>query len=632
MNLRRTTILAGAILIVASLIDLSVAAIPALRVLRSLQVGSVWSSVSFFLVGIGVLALREATDRARIVARACAIMLTLVAVGPAMIVTGPEQNLAFPAAFLAAAAAMSALTLTTYQRIGATFSAAISVAVGFVGLALLTVHLLGLERSEGELSAALRTAILFFLTGAGLLYTARAELHRHAVRRNTALLDPLLGLVTGTCLGLVVFSTLVIFGFLERGSQELSRLAEINRIHDVLRSTEVTFEELENSAEAELSPNHDSAFVPFSRVAKRTQDLLHKIRLLPLSSDERTASLDLIAHGNMELTQLQSAVALLRNGRPSAAAQALVNFRGTGTRALISNEISGLKVALQKEAEGTVRRQNQRRRAGLTVFGLAGVTMAALLGGIHWTVHRHGSARQRGEVALRRQNDSLRGFAHTVAHDLRAPLRGIAGYTAELASSAAKFDERGRHCLSQINAAAQNLERLIGDTLEYAKLDSETPKMSPVVLPTLVASLLHQRAPEIQRHGTQIDTHFGIVTVNSWERGLAQVIGNLLDNAIKYSRNAQPPRLRIETAQTPLAWRFVIYDNGVGFDMKYHDRIFGLFQRLVTQNEFEGTGAGLAIVRKITDRLGGSVSAESRVGGGATFLVELPLAVSAELV
>src|SRR4051794_11703039 len=99
MNLQRTIILAGAILIVVSLIDLAVAAFPALHPLGSLQLGSVWWSVSFFLTGVGVLSLRQAMDRARIVARACAIMLTLVAVGPAMIVAGPVQDLVFPATF-----------------------------------------------------------------------------------------------------------------------------------------------------------------------------------------------------------------------------------------------------------------------------------------------------------------------------------------------------------------------------------------------------------------------------------------------------------------------------------------------------------------------------------------------------
>lgn len=297
----------------------------------------------------------------------------------------------------------------------------------------------------------------------------------------------------------------------------------------------------------------------------------------------------------------------------------------------LAGEISKLDSALATEALAEVRDRAQRRRNTTLVLSAAGLSIAVLLGAVHLLFLRDSVSRQRSEAALRRHNETLKSFAHSVAHDLRAPLRGIAGYATELESQAEFADARGRHCISQINTAAQNLERLIGDTLDYAQLDAETPHLTTIVLPSLIASLLQQRAPEIRHHGTIVDTHFGIVTVTSWERGLVQLIGNLLDNAIKYSRHAHPPRLRIETAQTPLCWRIMIYDNGVGFDMKYHDRIFGLFKRLVTTEEFEGTGAGLAIVRKITDRLGGTVCAEGRPGGGATFLVELPRVISSEL-
>ena len=92
---------------------------------------------------------------------------------------------------------------------------------------------------------------------------------------------------------------------------------------------------------------------------------------------------------------------------------------------------------------------------------------------------------------MRRHNETLKSFAHTIAHDLRAPLRGIAGYAAELDSQARSVDARGRHCISQINTAAQNLERMIGDTLDYAQLDAETLNLSTISLPILVATLLH---------------------------------------------------------------------------------------------------------------------------------------------
>ena len=99
---------------------------------------------------------------------------------------------------------------------------------------------------------------------------------------------------------------------------------------------------------------------------------------------------------------------------------------------------------------------------------------------------------------------------------------------------------------------------------------------------------------------------------------------NLIDNAIKYSRQSKPPRLIISAAVADGRCCITVADNGIGFDMKYHDRIFGLFNRLVRPDEFEGTGVGLAIVKKLIGKLGGTVRAEAKVGEGATFFVELP--------
>jgi light-regulated signal transduction histidine kinase (bacteriophytochrome) len=113
-------------------------------------------------------------------------------------------------------------------------------------------------------------------------------------------------------------------------------------------------------------------------------------------------------------------------------------------------------------------------------------------------------------------------------------------------------------------------------------------------------------------------------TVRTWERGLLSVLTNLIDNGIKYSRKASPPRLRIAAETLDRTWRLTVNDNGIGFDMKYHDRIFGLFNRLVRMEEFEGTGAGLAIVKKVLDKVGGTVRAESSPGAGATFIVDIP--------
>jgi signal transduction histidine kinase len=115
-----------------------------------------------------------------------------------------------------------------------------------------------------------------------------------------------------------------------------------------------------------------------------------------------------------------------------------------------------------------------------------------------------------------------------------------------------------------------------------------------------------------------------LANVHTWERGVFQVLTNLVDNALKYSRDAKPPRIEITTQELADTFRLMISDNGIGFDMKYHDRIFGLFNRLVRQEEFEGTGAGLAISKKVVEKLSGKIWAESKLGSGAKFFVELP--------
>jgi PAS domain S-box-containing protein len=226
---------------------------------------------------------------------------------------------------------------------------------------------------------------------------------------------------------------------------------------------------------------------------------------------------------------------------------------------------------------------------------------------------------------LAARNQELKEFAYTVSHDLKAPLRGIAGYANELARKhQAGLGERARFCLAQILAASTNLDRLIEDLLHYSRLDAETPSLSEVDLRRLIEAVLRDRQLAINEQHVEVSVEVPFGTLRSWERGLVQVLTNLIDNAIKYSRHANPPRLRISAAELEQEWRLAVSDNGIGFEMRYHDRIFGLFNRLVRMEDYEGTGAGLAIVKKVLDKQGGRIWAESVPGRGSTFFVALP--------
>jgi len=226
---------------------------------------------------------------------------------------------------------------------------------------------------------------------------------------------------------------------------------------------------------------------------------------------------------------------------------------------------------------------------------------------------------------LAARNQELKDFAYTVSHDLKAPLRGIAGYANELYRKHQEgLDERAQFCLTQILTATSNLDRLIEDLLRYSRLDAELPSPTTVDLRNLVNMILHDRKLEIQNQHIEVTLDIPFATLQTWERGLVQVMSNLIDNAIKYSRGATPPRLHIEAKSLDQVWQVIVGDNGIGFDMKYHERLFKLFNRLVRMEEFEGTGAGLAIARKVLEKQGGRIWAESAPRQGAKFFVELP--------
>lgn len=246
------------------------------------------------------------------------------------------------------------------------------------------------------------------------------------------------------------------------------------------------------------------------------------------------------------------------------------------------------------------------------------------------TLARHaGELEQRVEARtaqLAQRNQELREFAYTVSHDLKAPLRGIAGYADELARRHRDgLDERGHFCVTQIVSAATNLDRLIENLLHYARVDTEIPAITEVNVRDLVDRVLRDRQLAILEHHAEVHVDIPFTTIRAWERGLTQIVTNLFDNALKYSRDARPARVRIAAALADGECRLSVSDNGIGFDMRYHDRIFGLFNRLVRMEEYEGTGAGLAIVRKVVDKQRGRVWATSAPGEGATFFVSLPV-------
>ncbi len=225
---------------------------------------------------------------------------------------------------------------------------------------------------------------------------------------------------------------------------------------------------------------------------------------------------------------------------------------------------------------------------------------------------------------LEAANKELEAFAYSVSHDLRAPLRHIDGFLDLLQQRlAGALDNRSQHYMATISNAAKHMGQLIDDLLSFSRMGRFELSKTPVDLSVLVQDIIRDLAPEMQGRTIRW-TIANLPTVSGDRAMLRLVLTNLIANALKFTRRR--PQTDIEIGCQPGQKEAIIFirDNGVGFDMAYADKLFGVFQRLHHADEFEGTGIGLANVRRIISRHGGRTWAEGQIDIGATFYFSLP--------
>lgn len=237
-------------------------------------------------------------------------------------------------------------------------------------------------------------------------------------------------------------------------------------------------------------------------------------------------------------------------------------------------------------------------------------------------------AQEMAEVALElgRVNKELEAFSYTVSHDLRAPMRHIAGYTdLVLEMDGRQISERGHRYLAHVKEAAAFAGQLVDALLDFSRMGRAMLNQSDVNLDLLVKDLIKEF--DQQEPGRVIEWEFGapLPQVVADPFLLQIVVRNLLGNAVKYTRGRDVAHIRVQGVDRSEGRGLEIADNGVGFQMKYVDKLFGVFQRLHQADEFEGTGIGLANVRRIVERHGGTVWARGELDAGATFGFALPL-------
>jgi light-regulated signal transduction histidine kinase (bacteriophytochrome) len=224
---------------------------------------------------------------------------------------------------------------------------------------------------------------------------------------------------------------------------------------------------------------------------------------------------------------------------------------------------------------------------------------------------------------LEAANKEFEEFSHSVSHDLRAPLRAVEGFAQILVEDyAQQLDPEAKHCLEIIGASSRKASLLIEDLLVLSRLNRQELRRARINMEDLVKSTIKDFEPAASR------VEFKIRELpEAWADPalLKQVLRQLLDNAIKFTRRQVQPCVEIGGRLEPEQTAYYVRDNGVGFDMKHVGRLFSVFQRLHSEQEFEGRGIGLAIVRRIIHRHGGEVGAEGKLGESASFFFSLPV-------
>lgn len=224
---------------------------------------------------------------------------------------------------------------------------------------------------------------------------------------------------------------------------------------------------------------------------------------------------------------------------------------------------------------------------------------------------------------LKRSNAELEQFAYIASHDLQEPLRMVASYTELLAERyRGKLDEKADKYIGYVVEGARHMQRLIDDLLAYAQISSQAKPLQPTDSGAVLASVVTNLRETIKNNHADI-TYEKLPIVSADQGQLGQVFQNLIGNAVKF-HDGKPPRIEVRAEAVGEMWQFSVADNGIGIAEENRGRIFQMFQRLNTREEFDGTGIGLTIVKRIVERHGGKIWFDSVVDQGTTFHFTMP--------
>ncbi|WP_119153509.1 sensor histidine kinase [Caldimonas tepidiphila] len=443
-------------------------------------------------------------------------------------------------------------------------------------------------------------------------------------------------------------------------------VAHTHQVIGQLESTLRSLTEAEAAQRVYLLTGDEAELQPFEAASRELEAHLEALARLTADNPRQQQRLPALRSAAAARLQSLAEAAALRREGDLRGALALVRDRGR----VLMGEVRAQIAALRQEEDRLLqaRLEDAARAAGFGMAATAGTGVLALvlLLSLYLASSRHAARlaaeqrelrRSREETqlvadALRVANEGLRrataeledrvaertaaladanaqleSFAHTVAHDLRAPLRNIQGFAAALLEDEApRMSEEGADYARRVAAGAVRMDGLISDLLAYSRLARSRLPCERVGLESLVQEVVRELAPDIGRSGAELTVSTPIPDVLAHRATLAQVLTNLVANALKFVPPGTPPRIRISARPEGEVVALTVADQGIGIDPAHHERIFSVFERLHGPERYPGSGIGLAIVRKGVERMGGQVRLDSAPGAGSRFTIELPAA------
>lgn len=450
--------------------------------------------------------------------------------------------------------------------------------------------------------------------------------------------------------GLLAMAAIVAY-FNIRTIQDNERV--VVHTHEVLDSLRLVFSDVAEAANGQrgfLIVGDEAYLQPYDKALRDIdQHLAQLTKLVADNPEQVTRSEALKAAVSARLTSLKRGIDLLKSEGPDAAEAHIRSGIGKtqhdAIREIVNEMVAEEERLLAERAEET----RIGYRTAFFTTGLTTLVGMALVGIVYGLALKQAQARERMTAELERlvevrtaelnqTNDALRvsnreleQFASVASHDLQEPLRKIEAFGDRLKSrNMEQLDESGRDYLERVLVSASRMRSLINDLLNFSRVTTRGQAPQPCNLQTVAEEVVSDLEGRLQQTSGRVELG-NLPTIEADPLQMRQLLQNLIGNALKFHRPGVPPVVKVESRGADSeklgpACVISVADNGIGFEEVYLDRIFNVFQRLHGRNEYEGTGMGLAIARKIVERHNGTITAHSKLDEGSTFIVTLPLA------